>query len=972
MQRLHGRYAELERASVALKQAELGNGSLLFVTGEAGIGKSRFAKELAALAAGSGAKVVWGRSWEAGGAPPYWPWIQTFRALGGDPFSGSDASGDAAQQRFEVFDRACRGLQQLAAETTLVLLFDDLHVADVSSLLLLQFIAPELSGSRLLVVATARGAHSWPEGTAATALARIQREAEHIELPRLSLAEVREWVVEGTASRAEDVFRVSEGNPLFIEELLRVGVRQGTPHGALAVVLDEHLASLPAGVRSLLESAAILGRELTLDRLKQAFGWDADEASSYADKAVAAGVWIRAERGRYAFSHVLLRDRVYDSMPPSRRAELHWRAGCSAHDDSAQAAHHLLAGCSSGDAELAARAAREAAAAALAALAFDEAASMAGRGLAIAPAGSLLSCELMLLRAEGLIRTGAGAEGRKTCEVAAGLAETLQLPEVFARAALTYGTELITAGVDPTMVNLLERALAQLPGGDTPLRARLCARFAAAQVPPRDNANAEAVVALAREAIALARRLEDRETLLYTFSYGGPALGYIVPESERTGLLAEAVALARGLGQRLTQERTLGIHVLHVLLDGRRSEANVELRAFEQLMREIPHVKPWRLLALKSLLALLDERYEDARKLSDESRAQGGGAAMIAWAMQRVALAQATEPSRIAPDAETLLDTFSKIRGLLPFKAWVIAALGQMNEAAALLRPQPEPAQNFPYWMIASDVCVLTKDRELGQLAFEALSLARARNRFFCGPAGGVMFGPTARILGDLALLLERPDEAAQLYDEAITLCDAMGAKPFSAAARRGLAVCGARPRTPAPAKPRVAFSLRREGDVWALQAESGAAVRLKHGKGLSYLDQLVAQSGREVHVLVLIGAEHGDGDAGAILDARAKAEYQARLAALEDRIEVARSLGNDEALGQAREELDVLAEHLASAVGLGGRDRRAASQVERARINVQRRLKDTIDAVASSDPALGRYLAAAIKTGTFCSFSPI
>ena len=71
-------------------------------------------------------------------------------------------------------------------------------------------------------------------------------------------------------------------------------------------------------------------------------------------------------------------------------------------------------------------------------------------------------------------------------------------------------------------------------------------------------------------------------------------------------------------------------------------------------------------------------------------------------------------------------------------------------------------------------------------------------------------------------------------------------------------------------------------------------------------------------------------------------------------------------------EQLDALAEQLAYAVGLGGRDRRAASQVERARLNVQRRLKDTIDAVTSQDPATGRYLAAAIKTGTFCSFSAL
>jgi non-specific serine/threonine protein kinase len=122
----------------------------------------------------------------------------------------------------------------------------------------------------------------------------------------------------------------------------------------------------------------------------------------------------------------------------------------------------------------------------------------------------------------------------------------------------------------------------------------------------------------------------------------------------------------------------------------------------------------------------------------------------------------------------------------------------------------------------------------------------------------------------------------------------------------------------------------------------------------------------------VLVGVEHGEGDAGAILDARAKAEYQRRIEVLDDRIELARSLGDEQGVAKARSELDAVAEQLAAAVGLGGRDRRAASNVERARINVQRRLKDSIESISAVDRALGRYLQRTIKTGTFCSFQPI
>lgn len=167
-------------------------------------------------------------------------------------------------------------------------------------------------------------------------------------------------------------------------------------------------------------------------------------------------------------------------------------------------------------------------------------------------------------------------------------------------------------------------------------------------------------------------------------------------------------------------------------------------------------------------------------------------------------------------------------------------------------------------------------------------------------------------------------------------------------------------------------FSLRREGDVWAIEGARGAAFRLKHSKGLAYLNELLAHPNKEVHVLSLIGIEHRAGDAGPVLDVRAKAEYQLRLEGLADQIAEAEAFGDLERANRAREEVDAIASQLAGAVGLGGRDRRAASDVERARINVQRRLKDAIESIAQCDAELGRWLAATVKTGTYCSFTAV
>jgi non-specific serine/threonine protein kinase len=240
-------------------------------------------------------------------------------------------------------------------------------------------------------------------------------------------------------------------------------------------------------------------------------------------------------------------------------------------------------------------------------------------------------------------------------------------------------------------------------------------------------------------------------------------------------------------------------------------------------------------------------------------------------------------------------------------------------------------------------------------------------------------------------------EDARRHYEQAVALCRRIGARPFlelslaglarlegaistregqdnGAPAAPGPATPGGDTARPAPAGPRAPrdISLTREGDVWAVNGSSAPAFRLKHSKGCAYLSELLAHPGQELHVLVLVGLDHGAGDAGPVLDARAKAAYKKRLDGLEDELAEAEGFGDEGRANRAREEIEILANQLASAVGLGGRDRKAASDTERARINVQRRLKDTIDSIGQCDAELGRYLGAAVKTGTYCSFTPV
>ena len=157
----------------------------------------------------------------------------------------------------------------------------------------------------------------------------------------------------------------------------------------------------------------------------------------------------------------------------------------------------------------------------------------------------------------------------------------------------------------------------------------------------------------------------------------------------------------------------------------------------------------------------------------------------------------------------------------------------------------------------------------------------------------------------------------------------------------------------------------------------------------MHYLARLLADPGREFHVLDLVAAETGSvsqvdsiqavgdvsrsvlGDAGEILDTRAKDAYRRRLAEIEDDSEQARATGDAERTAQANAERDFLVRELSLAVGLGGRDRRAVSASERARVAVTRAIRQAMTRINEHHPPLGEHLNRTIRTGTYCGYFP-
>jgi tetratricopeptide (TPR) repeat protein len=179
----------------------------------------------------------------------------------------------------------------------------------------------------------------------------------------------------------------------------------------------------------------------------------------------------------------------------------------------------------------------------------------------------------------------------------------------------------------------------------------------------------------------------------------------------------------------------------------------------------------------------------------------------------------------------------------------------------------------------------------------------------------------------------------------------------------------------------------RREGDYWSVSFD-GHTVRVRDLKGMRYLARLLADPGREYHVLDLVAAETGSGaqvdsshaaglprsalgDAGESLDAQAKDAYRRRLAEIDDDLDQARAIGDAERAAQADAERDFLVRELARAFGLGGRDRPAASASERARAAVTRAVRKAIARIAEHHAQLGEHLGRTIRTGTYCAYVP-
>jgi eukaryotic-like serine/threonine-protein kinase len=839
---------ELATLEAGLEDALAGRGRLFLLVGEAGIGKSRLADEFAARAKGRGALILWGRCWEAGGAPAYWPWVQSLRTyvrgrtpeqlraeLGGktelaqllpeleelDPDGPPPPTLDPDSARFRLFDSVAAFLRSAARERTLVLVLDDLHVADEPSLLLLRFIAGELAEIPAVVVGTYREEDAVEDEPVSASLSELRRlPCRHVQLGGLAVEHVATYIKLATGvtppeTLVEAVHTETEGNPLFVGEVVRLlaaegrlseapepGWRLQIPPG-LHEVIARRLRGLSKDCRRLLTLASVLGREFSLEALEEVSDSAEDELLEVLDEAFAARVLadVPGTTGRVRFSHARVRDALYDDMSLARRAQLHRRIGealeelyrANPEPHVAELAHHFFLAGPGGDVDKTIEYTRLAGDRAVALLAYEEAVrhyEMSLRALDRRGAkDDRETSELYLALGDARAKAGEMANAREAFVAAADLARAGGLPDALARAALGYGGRFVwlRSWGDKRMQPLLEEALDALPTSDSELRVRVLARLAAG--PLRDTVAREEREAMAQEAVDMAGRFGDTVTLAYALegryhaNWGPDVL------EERLARADEMVRVAESSGDT---ERVYAAHDARYFallemadLPAARREFEVKSAIAEELRQP---AQLWDRATTKASLALFEGRFDEAevaiREALEVGRLAAAANAQSAFDLQMYGLRR--EQGRLA---ERLEMAERAVTPWYPVGRYVLVdtyvQLDRQEDARRafdVLAKEDFPVNLEMQWLFSlhllAEVCRYLDRPEEAAVLYERL-LPYADSNASLPPE--LCGGSVSRGLGILAAVMSKPTDAAAHFEHALEKNAAMGASPWVA-----------------------------------------------------------------------------------------------------------------------------------------------------------------------------------------------
>jgi DNA-binding CsgD family transcriptional regulator/tetratricopeptide (TPR) repeat protein len=842
-----GRSSQLDTLRALMPTAEGEGRRVVLLSGEPGSGKSRLVREFASEAAGLGALVLYGAC-DAVVRTPYGPFVEALEhatrvvdpaelhaalaTSGGEltrllpdlPARVGDlptpVEADADTERHRLHTAVTDLLVGLSARPVLLVL-EDGHWADASTLLLLRHLARAAGHARVLLLVTFRDTEAdVPEALSQT-LADLRRSDDvvRLRLAGLSDEEVDTFLRHAAAGDAgpgqpelaRAIGELTGGNAFLVCELWRALVETGivevvdgairatrplaelgTPESVREVV-SQRLSRLAPATTDLLELTAAAGSEFGLDIVRQASGLSEPDLLAALEEAVHSGMIeeLPSRRLAYRFTHELVRRALYDRLSGVRRAELHLRVGEALERSEgrsgralADLAHHFAAAAPLDGPQRGIEYNVAAARAAAAAVAFDEAATRLRIALELGIESPAKRAEVFLELGTASHRAGDAADALQAFAQTADIARELGNGELLARAAIGYEEACWRPGIaDQGAVELLEEATTALGDGNLELRAGLLGGLARGLVFQGEH---ERGAIVRTNAVALARRLDDPVPLATVlvrsyWSRGTSSLDEIL------AMLTEAVDLGEELGDTeiLAEAMAWRVPTFVALgdLDAARLEVAALLRTAEQTAQPfILHVAEH----YGSSIALCDGHLQEAearaRHSHEWSRLLSGSDAAGVHGIQMFNIRREQgRLAELAPIIRILATDADRGGPWRPGLASVLVELGMEAEARReLARVVDEGLDSFreSLWLAAlaylTDACAALGDEATAAIIYPELEPLAGTNVMI----GHLVscHGAADRYLGMLAATLGESQRAEEHFERAMELNRRMGA----------------------------------------------------------------------------------------------------------------------------------------------------------------------------------------------------
>jgi class 3 adenylate cyclase len=723
-----------------------------------------------------------------------------------------------------LFDCVVSFLRKAAEARALLIVLDDLHAADPTSLLMLIAISRQIRNARVVVIGTYREVEIKHRPELAALLTEAEREGMVLPLRGLGEGDVgefieRAWGVSPSSSLVNQLLDATEGNPFFLHEVLRQMAAEGhlsneattTPRRlgltrGVSEFIKRLVQPLPEDTRDILDLASVVGREFDISALEATSQTPRERLIEALDEAASLELIdeVRGVAGRHSFRHALIREALYDALAPAGRRRLHRdvaeviRGFHNATERVAEIAYHYCQGRSPDDADLAIQYSREAARRAGQQLAYEEAAHHLSNAIDALTlkrsADETLHMELLCDLGEARVKTGDLAGARTTCLGAAEMARRLDRPETFARAVVAAGRGVSNSGVtDHALVLLLNEALARLGDQDSPRRAQVLARLGIELY----WSERERAVELCQQAVEMARRVDDPRTTIVAL--WGRHLSLRNPDSLQQRLAdgREVIAIAERAGERDFALEARYYQIADLIEAGDIAGADAGIREYLVAEAELRD-RFKRGLLLQAMRALMEGRIKESEGLAQQAFVAGQQSgrpltinsyliqqASILWERGRLGETEAQTRAFIAKNPLIVFARCGLPMGLIQ--------LGRLDDARAEIellandefRQVPRDWNWLPSMFVLALACAELGEADHAETLYRLLAPYSRHNAVL----GYVyVYGPIAFVLGKLAAVLRRFDEAEQHFIAALAANKKIRAVTWLAHAECGLA----------------------------------------------------------------------------------------------------------------------------------------------------------------------------------------